>query len=37
MLFSQTALNFVIFPWLKLQLVLFYTKLLSGDKKQFYY
>ena len=27
MLFSQTVLHFVIFPWLKLRLVLFYTRL----------
>lgn len=35
MLFSQSVPNFVIFTWLKLQLVHFCTKLLSGDRKDF--
>ena len=37
MLFSQTVLYSVIFPWLKLHLVLFYTRLLNGDRKGLYY
>ena len=30
-------LHSVIFPWLKLHLVLFYIRLLNGDRKDLYY